>query len=84
MSFVVTQVSRGDVRLTDGARTVRVLGEGLLPPTPHDPSFVVYLNSFEAKDAGGAVVQMDDETRKEVVEAIKVHFIKQGSVVDFE
>jgi hypothetical protein len=60
------------------------LGEGLLPPTPRDPSFVVYLNSFEAKDAGGTVVPMDDATRKGVVEAIKEHFAKQGSVVDFE
>jgi hypothetical protein len=84
MAFVVTQVSRGDVRLTDGTRTIRVLGEGLLPPTPHDPSFVVYLNSFEVKDAGGAVVPMDDGTRQEALEAIKDHFAKRGSVVDFE
>lgn len=84
MPFVVTKVSRGDLYLTDGTSTVRVLGEGLLPPTPSDPSFVVYLNSFEAKDAGGAAVPMDDRIRKDVTDAIKDHFAKQGSVVDFE
>jgi len=84
MSYVVTQVSRGDIHLTDGISAVRVLGEGLLPPTPQDPSFVVYLNSFEAKDANGVLLPMDDGTRKDVIEAIQDHFAKQGSVVDFE
>lgn len=36
MRFVVTDVSRGDIHLSDGSRRDRVLGEGLLVSGPED------------------------------------------------
>jgi len=84
MSFVVTKVSRGDIHLNDGRRSVRVLGEGLLVSKPGDPAFVVYLNSIGSMEFEGRIEAMGDDVRREVVGAIKEYFFERGMVVDFE
>ncbi|WP_186134151.1 Imm74 family immunity protein [Burkholderia gladioli] len=84
MSFVVTDVSRGDIHLSDGSRKTRVQGEGLLVSKPADPAFVVYLNTINELESEGKKESLSDADRQQIIEAIKAYFSGRGMVVDFE
>ena len=84
MSFVVTDVSRGDIHLSDGSRKARVQGEGLLVSKPADPAFVVYLNTISELESEGKKEALSDADRQQIIEAIKAYFSGRGMVVDFE
>ncbi len=84
MSFVVTDVSRGDIHLSDGPRKARVQGEGLLVSKPADPAFVVYLNTINGLESEGKKESLSDADRQQIIEAIKAYFSGRGMVVDFE
>ena len=47
MTYEVLMVSRGEIVLSDGKRTVRAPGEALLPGVDNGPAFVVYVDSKE-------------------------------------
>ncbi|MBU9319521.1 Imm74 family immunity protein [Burkholderia gladioli] len=84
MSFVVTDVSRGDIHLSDGSRKARVQGEGLLVSKPADPAFVVYLNTINELESERKKESLSDADRQQIIEAIKAYFSGRGMVVDFE
>ncbi|HDR9251706.1 Imm74 family immunity protein [Burkholderia vietnamiensis] len=84
MSFVVTDVSRGDIHLSDGSRKARVQGDGLLVSKPADPAFVVYLNTINELESEGKKEPVSDADRQQIIEAIKAYFSGHGMVVDFE
>lgn len=84
MEFKVISVSRGDIHLTDGTSNIRVLGEGLIPPTKDSASFVVYLDSFYIAEDGGSKKIIDDELRNRIIDSIRSHFGGKGLLVDFE
>ena len=84
MIFDVVSVSRGDIHLDDGCRRLRVLGEGLLKTKPDDQAFVVYLNSIVGFEPPNDGEHIDDDTRAKIIDAIKRHFERHGSMVDFE
>ncbi|MGZ7173579.1 Imm74 family immunity protein [Burkholderia gladioli] len=83
MSFVVTDVSRGDIHLSDGSRKARVQGEGLLVSKPADPAFVVYLNTINELESEGKREPVSEAERQRIIEAIKMYFSVRGMVVDF-
>lgn len=84
MEFKVTSVSRGDIHLTDGTCEVRVLGEGLIPPTKDSPSLVVYLNSFYIVENGESRKVVDGALQDRIIDSIRAHFGERGMIVDFE
>jgi hypothetical protein len=84
MGFKVTSVSRGDIHLTDGTCIIRVLGEGLIPPTKNSASFVVYLNSFYMVEDGEAKKIVDEELKNRAIDSIKSYFQERDMIVDFE
>jgi hypothetical protein len=84
MSFVVTNVSRGDIHLNEGSRKARVQGEGLLVSKPGDPAFVVYLNTINELESEGKKEPVSETDHQRIIEAIKRYFSGRGMVVDFE
>lgn len=82
--FQIKTVTRGDIHLTDGTNTVRVLGEGLLTHSKDDVAFVVYLNNFYFIDDSGSKKIEDMALKDAIVESIKLYFTNRGMKVDFE
>ena len=83
MNFEVIHVSRGDIRLKNKDKYVRVLGEALIASTPTDPSYVIYLNSLNNWEVPAEVAITDIE-KQDIISAIREHFENLGSIVDFE
>jgi hypothetical protein len=83
MNFEVVHVSRGDIRLKNKDKQVRVLGEALIASAPTDPSYVIYLNSLNYWEVPSGVLLTETE-KQEVVSAIRKHFQGRDSVVEFE
>jgi hypothetical protein len=83
MNFEVVHVSRGDIRLKSGGRSVRVLGEALIASAPTEPSYVIYLNSLNNWEVPPDVALTETE-KQDVVSAIQNHFQDRGSIVEFE
>ncbi|WP_322053120.1 Imm74 family immunity protein [Paraburkholderia bannensis] len=80
----MTDVSRGDIHLTDGPQKARVLGEGLPSSKPEDPTFVVYLNSINEIESNGQTAAVSEAVRQEIIDAIKRYFSGRRMNVDFE
>lgn len=83
MNFEVVHVSRGDIRLKNKDKSVRVLGEALIASTPTDPSYVIYLNSLNNWEVPAEVAITDTE-KQDIISAIREYFENLGSIVDFE
>lgn len=83
MNFEVVHVSRGDIRLKNKDKYVRVLGEALITSNPTDPSYVIYLNSLNNWEVPAEVAITDIE-KQDIISAIREHFENLGSIVDFE
>ena len=84
MTYEVLMVSRGEIVLSDGKRTVRAPGEALLPGVDNGPAFVVSVDSMkyvEPRDDDGTI---DAVTRQAVMSAITAYFSSRRSTVDFE
>ena len=83
MNFEVIHVSRGDIRLKNKDRLVRVLGEALIASAPTKPSFLIYLNSLNDREMPSDVPLTETE-KQDAVSAIRKHFQDRGSIVEFE
>lgn len=83
MNFEVVQVSRGDIRLKNDDKCVRILGEALIASTPDELSYVIYLNSLNNWEVPPGVALTETE-KKEVVDAIQKYFQDRGALVEFE
>ncbi|WP_310629739.1 hypothetical protein [Burkholderia cenocepacia] len=53
MTYTVPMVSRGEIVLSDGNRTVRVPGEALSSGVDTGPAFVVYVDSMKYVEPQG-------------------------------
>lgn len=84
MAYQVLTVSRGEIVLSDGERTIRVPGEALLPVKQDGPAFVVYVDSMQYLKAIRDGEKIDVATRQAVIAALTAHFSARGSTVDFE
>lgn len=83
MTFEVTHVSRGDIRLKSGDKHVRVSGEALIASAPNEPSYVIYLNSLSSSDVP-LQVALTEADKQDVVIAIRKYFQDRGSAIEFE
>lgn len=83
MNFEVVHVSRGDIRLKNDDKQVRVLGEALMASAPTDPSYVIYLNSVNNWEVPPDVALTEVE-KQDVISAIRKYFQDRGSVIELE
>ncbi|WP_244110304.1 Imm74 family immunity protein [Burkholderia cenocepacia] len=77
-------VSRGEIVLSDGKRTVRALGEALSSGMDTGPAFVVYVDSMKYVEPQGDDETIDIATREAVISAITDYFLSRRTTVDFE
>ncbi|WP_175836152.1 Imm74 family immunity protein [Burkholderia anthina] len=84
MAYQVLAVSRGEIVLSDGERTIRVPGEALLPVKQDGLAFVVYVDSMQYLKTRRDDEKIDGATRQAVIVALTAHFSARGSTVDFE
>lgn len=83
MNLEVVHVSRGTIRLKNGDRHVRVLGEALIASAPTEPSYVIYLNSLNDWEIPTDVALTETE-KQYIVSAIRKHFQDRGLIAEFE
>lgn len=83
MNLEVVHVSRGTIRLKNGDRHVRVLGEALIASAPTEPSYVIYLNSLNDWEIPTDVALTETE-KQDIVSAIRKHFQDRGLIAEFE
>ena len=83
MNFEVTHISRGDIRLKQGVKQVRALGEALMASALKEPSYVVYVDSLNTWEEPPYVALTETE-KQDVISAIRKHFEDRGSVVVLE
>ena len=83
MNFEVVSVSRGDVRLKNGEKRARVLGEALITAAPTEPSYVIYLNSLYNWEVPPGIPLTESE-KQAFVDAIRKYFQSRASIVEFE
>ena len=83
MTYKVLMVSRGEIVLSDGERTVRVPGEALLPGVDN-AVFVVYVDSMKCVEPRNDGEQIDTVTRQAVISAITAYFSSRRATVEFE
>ncbi|MCW5120076.1 immunity 74 family protein [Burkholderia cenocepacia] len=74
MTYTVPMVSRGEIVLSDGNRTVRVPGEALSSGVDNGPAFVVYVDSMKYVEPQGDGETIDNATREAVISAITAYF----------
>ncbi|MDF0499953.1 Imm74 family immunity protein [Burkholderia cenocepacia] len=74
MTYTVPMVSRGEIVLSDGNRTVRVPGEALSSGVDNGPAFVVYVDSMKYVEPQGDGETIDNATREAVISAITDYF----------
>ena len=80
--FMLTEITRGHVRIQVGERTVRVSGEMLIP-TPGLPDFQIYRNSVRGWDPPFENEPIDAATSGHILNQIKLELEKMGRVVEF-
>lgn len=74
MTYTVPMVSRGEIVLSDGNRTVRVPGEALSSGVDNGPAFIVYVDSMKYVEPQGDGETIDNATREAVISAITDYF----------
>ncbi|MCA8275801.1 immunity 74 family protein [Burkholderia sp. AU30280] len=84
MTYTVLMVSRGEIVLSDGHRTVRAPGEALLPGVDNRPAFVVYVDSMKYVETSNDGETIDAVTRQAVISAITAYFSSRRATVEFE
>ncbi|MCF1365082.1 immunity 74 family protein [Burkholderia cenocepacia] len=84
MTYKVLMVSRGEIVLSDGKRTVRVPGEALSSGVDNGPAFAVYVDSMKYVEPQGDGETIDNATREAVISAITDYFLSRRTTVDFE
>lgn len=73
MTYTVQMVSRGEIVLSDGKRTVRVPGEALSSGVDNGPAFV-YVDSMKYVEPQGDGETIDNATREAMISAITDYF----------
>jgi hypothetical protein len=81
---MITEITRGHMRLRFGDRTVRINGEMLVPARPGDPDFVVYRNSIQSWDPPFDKETIQDETRAKILQQLQLEWEKRGGVLEIE
>ncbi|WP_321958831.1 Imm74 family immunity protein [Burkholderia cenocepacia] len=76
MTYKVLMVSRGEIVLSDGKRTVRVPGEALSSGVDTGPAFVVYVDSMKYVEPQGDGETIDNVIREAVISAITDYFCR--------
>ncbi|NTZ09284.1 Imm74 family immunity protein [Burkholderia metallica] len=84
MTYKVLMVSRGEIVLSDGKRTVRAPGEASLPGVDNGPAFVVYVDSMKYVEPKSDGETIDTTTHQAVISAITEYFSSRRTTVDFE
>ncbi|VWC42352.1 hypothetical protein BLA6860_07092 [Burkholderia lata] len=84
MTYKVLMVSRGEIVLSDGQRTVRAPGEALLPGVDNGPAFVVYIDSMKYVEPTNDGEMIDAITHQAVILAITAYFSSRRATVEFE
>ena len=75
---MITEMSRGHICLKIRNRTIKVQGEALLPIEGH-PNYVIYSDSIKKWDVPFESEEIDEKTRNEIIEIIKIEFKKRNS-----
>ena len=83
MTYKVLMVSRGEIVLSDGERTVRSPGERCCPAWTTGV-FVVYVDSMKCVEPRNDGEQIDTVTRQAVISAITAYFSSRRATVEFE
>ncbi|MCU9958345.1 Imm74 family immunity protein [Burkholderia sp. BKH01] len=84
MTYTILMVSRREIVLSDGHRTVRAPGEALLPGVGNGSAFVVYIDSMKYIESENDGETIDAVTRQAVISAITAYFSSRRATVEFE
>ncbi len=66
---MITEITRSHIRIRVGDRTVTIQGEAYLPGYG-SPDFVIYENSIRHWDPPNENIEIDEITRKEILELL--------------
>jgi len=79
----LTEITRGHLRIIDGARSVTVYGEALLREHG-SPDFVLYQNSIEKWDAPNDKVDLTSTEKKQLIQFLKEEFSRRKIFLEIE
>lgn len=80
---IITEMTRGHIRLKLGDKTVTIQGEMYLPGYG-SPDFVAYGNTIQRWDPHFESETIDDRTKGEILAALKNETAKKGLTIEVE
>jgi hypothetical protein len=80
---MITEITRGHIRLQFGNRVVTVQGEGYARGYGA-PDFVVYKNSIQRWDPPYDNTLLDEDTKDQILAVVTAEMAKKGMTIEIE
>lgn len=80
---MITEITRGHIRLKIDGKLLTVEGEAYLPGYG-SPDFVAYLDSIEQWDAPHNAILIDDDQQTQILQILRDEMQKRNMTIEFE
>jgi len=80
---MIVEITRSYVRISVGEKTVKVEGEAYAPGYG-SPNFVAYANSIRKWDPPDDAVEIDNETKAEILRLLRAGMDERNMTIEIE